>query len=234
MSTSVQRPKKLQNQKLWNPEEIIEILDIEYSRPPQQTSRSPIFELILTVLSQHTSDHNSGEAMHHLLRVFPDWQSVLNSPVSVLEEAIRPGGLAPTKSKRIHQILKEIKQLQPDFNLNFLAVQPLEEARTWLTSLPGVGPKTAACVLLFALGRPTLPVDTHVERVSKRLGLIPLKMNADKAHILLEKSVKPKDVYAYHMDLIQHGRRTCNARKPKCNECALIKKCPQNGVPIAS
>jgi len=149
MSTSVQRPKKLQNQKLWNPEEIIEILDIEYSRPPQQTSRSPIFELILTVLSQHTSDHNSGEAMHHLLRVFPDWQSVLNSPVSVLEEAIRPGGLAPTKSKRIHQILKEIKQLQPDFNLNFLAVQPLEEARTWLTSLPGVGPKTAACVAGF-------------------------------------------------------------------------------------
>jgi len=234
MTTSVQRPKKFQIQKLWKPEEIIEILDSEYSRPPQQISKSPIFELILTVLSQHTSDHNSGEAMHHLLRVFPDWQSILNSPVSALEKAIRPGGLAPTKSKRIHQILKDIKRLRPDFDLNFLADQPLEEARAWLTSLPGVGPKTAACVLLFALGRPALPVDTHVERVSKRLGLVPLKMSAEKAHTLLEKSVTPKDVYAYHMDLIQHGRRTCNARKPNCNRCALIKKCPRNGVPVMS
>ncbi len=230
MSTSVQRPKKLQNQKLWKPEEIIEILDIKYSRPPQQISNSPIFELILTVLSQHTSDHNSGEAMHHLLKTFPNWQSVLDSPVGTLEEAIRPGGLAPTKSKRIHQILTDIKRLQPDFNLDFLADQPLEEARAWLTSLPGVGPKTAACVLLFALGRPTLPVDTHVERVSKRLGLVPIKMNADKAHTLLEESVQPKDVYAYHMDLIQHGRRTCNARRPKCDQCVLVRKCPKNGV----
>ncbi|MBO40301.1 MAG: hypothetical protein CL729_02010 [Chloroflexi bacterium] len=189
-----------------------------------------MFELILTVLSQHTSDHNSGEAMHRLLEKFPSWELILSSDVAELEEAIRPGGLAPTKSKRITYILREIADRNDSFDLSFLEFIPLTEARDWLMSLPGVGPKTAACVLLFALGRPVLPVDTHVERVSKRLGLIPANMTAEKAHIKLEESVPPKDIYAYHMDLIQHGRRTCHARNPACKACPLADKCPRVGL----
>ncbi len=215
---------------LWSPREIIEILDAEYGRAPQQLSNEPVFEVVLTLLSQHTSDLNSGEAMHRLVERFPDWDAVLDAPVSEVEDAIRPGGLAPTKSKRMHALLAEIRGRRPDWDLSFLADMDLEEAKQWLTSLPGVGPKTAACVLLFSLGRPALPVDTHVERVSKRLGLVPLQMPADKAHDALEGMVEPEDVYAFHVDLIQHGRRTCHARNPKCGECALAAKCPRVGV----
>ncbi len=216
--------------KTWKPNEIIEILDEAYTRPPQQVSRDPMFELILTVLSQHTSDHNSGEAMHRLLEKFPSWELILSSDLAELEEAIRPGGLAPTKSKRITYILTEIADRNDSFDLSFLEFMPLTEARDWLMSLPGVGPKTAACVLLFALGRPVLPVDTHVERVSKRLGLIPANMTAEKAHVELEESVSSRDIYAYHMDLIQHGRRTCHARNPACETCPLRDKCPRVGL----
>lgn len=215
---------------LWEPREIIEILDAEYGRAPQQLSNEPVFELVLTLLSQHTSDLNSGEAMHRLVEAFPSWDAVLAAPVSAVEDAIRPGGLAPTKSKRMHALLAEVKARRPDWDLSLLEDMDLEEAKAWLTSLPGVGPKTAACVLLFSLGRPALPVDTHVERVSKRLGLVPIKMPADKAHAVLEAMVDGDDVYAFHVDLIQHGRRTCHARNPRCGECALAAKCPRVGM----
>ena len=217
-------------QALWSPDEIIELLDEAYGRAPQQTSDDPLFELVLTLLSQHTSDLNSGEAMHRLIERFPTWDEILDAPVSEVEDAIRPGGLAPTKSKRLVALLAEVKERRPDWDLEFLADLDLEEAKEWLTSLKGVGPKTAACVLLFALGRPALPVDTHVERVSKRLGLVPAKMPADKAHDALEAMVKPEQVYAFHVDLIQHGRRTCHARGPKCDSCVLEPKCPKVGV----
>ena len=215
---------------LWSPDEIIELLDEAYGRAPQQTSDDPLFELVLTLLSQHTSDLNSGEAMHRLIERFQTWDEILDAPVSEVEDAIRPGGLAPTKSKRLVALLAEVKERRPDWDLEFLADLDLEEAKEWLTSLKGVGPKTAACVLLFALGRPALPVDTHVERVSKRLGLVPAKMPADKAHDALEAMVKPEQVYAFHVDLIQHGRRTCHARGPKCDSCVLEPKCPKVGV----
>ncbi len=215
---------------LWEPAEIIEILDDAYGRAPQQLSHEPVFELVLTLLSQHTSDLNSGEAMHRLVEAFPHWDAVLAAPVEAVEDAIRPGGLAPTKSRRMQALLAEVKERRPDWDLHFLADMDLEEAKTWLTSLPGVGPKTAACVLLFSLGRPALPVDTHVERVSKRLGLVPAKVPADKAHAVLEAMVAPEDVYAFHVDLIQHGRRTCHARNPKCEVCPLAAKCPRIGV----
>ncbi|MCK9486538.1 MAG: endonuclease III [Dehalococcoidia bacterium] len=227
-SASVHAP--LADDDLWDPREIIEILDAEYGRTPQQISNEPVYELVLTLLSQHTSDLNSGEAMHRLVEAFPDWDAVLDAPVSEVEDAIRPGGLAPTKSKRLQALLAEVKARRPGWDLSLLEEMDLEEAKAWLTSLPGVGPKTAACVLLFSLGRPALPVDTHVERVSKRLGLVPPKMPADKAHAVLEAMVAPEDVYAFHVDLIQHGRRTCHARNPKCGECALVAKCPQVGV----
>ncbi|MDA0815381.1 MAG: endonuclease III [Chloroflexi bacterium] len=213
-----------------NTSAIIEILDEEYGRAPQQTSDDPLFELVLTLLSQHTSDLNSGEAMHRLVERFVDWDAILAAPVSEVEDAIRPGGLAPTKSKRLQALLAEVRERCPDWDLSLLGSMPLDEAKAWLTSLPGVGPKTAACVLLFALGRPALPVDTHVERVSKRLGLVPAKMPADRAHAVLEAMVEPGEVYAFHVDLIQHGRRTCHARGPKCETCALANRCPRIGV----
>ncbi len=214
----------------WTPTELIRVLDEEYGRPPAQPSRDPIFELVLTLLSQHTSDHNSGHAMHRLVERFPTPLEVMNAPVEDVEEAIRPGGLAPTKAKRLQAMLGEVHERRPDLDLEFLADLPLEEAKTWLTSLPGVGPKTAACVLLFALERPALPVDTHVERVAKRLGLVPLKMAAEKAHGALEAQLEPDEVYAFHVDLIQHGRRSCHARSPNCDECVLEPRCPRVGL----
>ncbi len=215
---------------LWSPSELIAILDEAYGRAPQQASNAPVFELVLTLLSQHTSDRNSGQAMHRLIERFPTWDAVIEAPVRDVEDAIRAGGLAPTKSKRLHALLAEVKSRVPDWDLQFLRGMPLEDAKAWLTSIVGVGPKTAACVLLFALERPALPVDTHVERVSKRLGLVPLKMPADKAHAVLEATLDADEVYAFHVDLIQHGRRTCHARGPKCDECPLKMRCPKVGV----
>ncbi|MEX2230473.1 MAG: endonuclease III [Dehalococcoidia bacterium] len=214
----------------WTPAEIIALLDQRYGRAPQQASHDPVFELVLTLLSQHTSDHNSGQAMHRLIERFPAWDDVLAAPVAEVEDAIRPGGLAPTKSKRLQELLAEVRRRAPGWDLEHLRELPLEDAKSWLTSLPGVGPKTAACVLLFALERPALPVDTHVERVAKRLGLVPPKMPADKAHAALEAMLEPDDVYAFHVDLIQHGRRTCHARRPLCEACVLEPRCPRMGV----
>jgi endonuclease-3 len=230
MTTKPARRARGKQPPLWTPAELIALLDEQYGRAPQQCSNAPVFELVLTLLSQHTSDHNSGEAMHRLVQRFPTWADVLAAPVEAVEDAIRPGGLAPTKSKRMQQLLAEVRERRPDFDLEFLRDLSLEEAKAWLTSLPGVGPKTAACVLLFALGRPALPVDTHVERVSKRLGLVPPKMPADRAHAVLEAMLEPLEVYAFHVDLIQHGRRTCHARNPQCGACVLEPRCPQVGV----
>ena len=214
----------------WQPAEAIAILDETYGRAPQQVSRAPMFELVLTLLSQNTSDRNSGQAMHRLLERFATWDDVLAAPVHDVEDAIRVGGLAPTKSRRMQELLAEVRARCPDWDLGVLRALPLEEAKAWLTSLPGVGPKTAACVLLFALGRPALPVDTHVERVAKRLGLVPAKTPADRAHAALEALLAPDEVYAFHVDLIQHGRRTCHARGPACDACPLAARCPKVGV----
>ena len=225
---STKRPPRRLGQ--WTPSELVAILDEEYGRAPQQPSGAPVTELVLTLLSQHTSDHNSGRAMHRLLERFPTWEDVIAAPTAEVEDAIRPGGLAPTKAPRLQALLAEVKERAPDFDLRELEKMPLDEAKRWLRSLPGVGPKTAACVLLFALARPALPVDTHVERVARRLGLIPRKASAEKAHDLLEAKLEPDEVYAFHIDLIQHGRRTCHARGPRCDECPLLERCPRVGV----
>ena len=215
----------------WTPSELIAILGERYGRVPQQASRAPLIELVLTLLSQHTSDHNSGRAMHQLLARFAAWDEVIEAPTAEVEDAIRAGGLAPTKSKRLQALLTEVRARTEDYDLSILETLPLDEAKRWLTSLPGVGPKTAACVLLFGLGRPALPVDTHVERVAKRLGLVPPRTPADRAHGLLEAQLAPDEVYAFHVDLIQHGRRTCHARNPRCDECPLLERCPRVGLP---
>ena len=220
------------NEPYWNINAIVITLGQYYSLAPQQTSNAPLFELVLTLLSQHTSDHNSGRAMNQLINRYDSWEEIIHTPLKNIEDAIRPGGLAPTKSKRLQKLLREVKKRQPDWNLNFLRDMSIIDAKEWLISLPGVGPKTAACVLLFALNIPALPVDTHVGSVSKRLGLANNNLSNDDLHDVLEKIVQPSQIYLFHMSLIQHGRRICHARKPECNKCPLLENCPQIGVSI--
>ena len=208
------------------PARIVEVLDGEYGTVPWRSHNEPIGELVLTLLSQNTSDANSGRAFVRLLDAFPDWQSLLDADVKAIERAIQPGGLAPTKAPRLQAMLREVWSRRESFDLSFLREWPLEEARAWLRSLPGVGPKTAACVLLFSLGRSALPVDTHVHRVAKRLGLVPEKATAEQTHDLLEPMLTPEQVYPFHIQLIKHGRRTCSAQRPKCPECPLEPECP--------
>lgn len=209
--------------------DIVRRLQEAHGAAPWRPHRDPTAELVLTILSQNTSDANSGRAFVRLLARFPDWRAVMEAPLSELVDAIQPGGLAPTKAPRIQAALREVYARTGGFDLGFLAGLPLDEARAWLRSLPGVGPKTAACVLLFSLGMPALPVDTHVHRVAIRLGLVPERTSAERAHEALERMVAPEDVYDFHVALIKHGRRTCSARRPKCDACPLRDVCPSAG-----
>jgi len=196
-------------------------LRAEYGRPVLEPHRAPLDELILTVLSQNTNDRNRDVAYGRLRERFETWDEVREAPVEEIEDAIRPGGLAPTKAVRIHEILQAF-----DDGLDWLEEAPVEEARAWLESLPGVGRKTAACVLLFSFGRPEVPVDTHVYRVGTRLGLFRPGASFDEAHDELLRLTDPDDAYEIHMLLIRHGRRTCVARAPRCAECPLRRMCP--------
>ncbi|HXK34839.1 MAG TPA: endonuclease III [Dehalococcoidia bacterium] len=211
--------------------EIIARLGDAYGIPDWRPHHDPVSELVLTILSQNTSDANSGRAFARLLQRFPTWDAVIDAPLPELIAAIQPGGLAPTKAPRIQAALRDVRDRAGGFDLSFLADLPLEEARAWLRGLHGVGPKTVACVLMFALGRPAMPVDTHVFRVAMRLGLVPERtataaMTPEKAHEMLERIVAPEDFYAFHLALIKHGRRTCTAQRPKCPQCVLRDLCP--------
>ena len=206
---------------------IINRLVKEAPLTPWRPTGDPVTELVLTLLSQNTSDTNSGRAFQQLLARYPDWDAVLASDPAELEETIRPGGLAPTKARRMRELLEQLRaRLGPEWDASLLATLPIGEAKQWLVSLPGVGPKTAACVLLFSLGRAALPVDTHVHRVSQRLGLIGAKVNAVKAHDALEAQLPPGKYYDFHVSIIRHGRRVCHARRPRCGECVLRDRCP--------
>jgi endonuclease-3 len=195
----------------------------EYGRPVLRAHRAPIDELILTVLSQNTNDRNRDVAWARLRERLPSWDAVREAPVREIEDAIRPGGLAPTKAVRIKRILEAIG----DDDLCWLEDAPLEEARDYLCDLPGVGRKTAACVLLFSFGRPEVPVDTHVYRVASRLGIIRPGASFDEAHDEMLRLVDPEDAYEVHVLLIRHGRRTCVARAPRCSGCPLRRMCPE-------
>jgi len=205
--------------------EIIRCLEAKYGR--QQRSRlDPISELVLTIISQNTSDANSRPAFGALREAFAGWQQVAEARPEEIADAIRAGGLEHIKARRIKQALSEILRQRGQLDLNFLRGMPLDEAKAWLRRLPGVGPKTAACVLLFSLDMPALPVDTHVYRVARRLGLVSAKASAESAHDILESLVPPKDVLRFHMVLIEHGRRQCTARRPDCPQCPLLEGCP--------
>lgn len=215
--------------------EVIARLADAYGITPWRPHHDPVSELVLTMLSQNTSDVNSGRAFARLLERFPSWDAVIDAPLPELIAAIQPGGLAPTKAPRIQAALRDVRERAGGFDLRLLGDLPLEAARAWLRSLHGVGPKTVACVLLFALGRPAMPVDTHVFRVATRLALIPERagkaaMTAEKAHDLLEAAVAPEDFYAFHIGLIKHGRRVCAAQRPRCGECVLRDLCPSAGT----
>jgi endonuclease-3 len=190
-------------------------------------SETPIDELIATILSQHTSDVNTARAFASLRARFREWDAVVAAPVEEVAESIRSGGLSNIKAPRIQAVLREVETRIGGFDLRFLQSMPIGEAREWLTTLPGVGPKTAACVLLFSLGMPALPVDTHVHRVAVRIGLVPEGTPAERTWQPLEAALggTGQEVYALHMSLILHGRRTCTARRPRCGECPVMDDC---------
>jgi endonuclease-3 len=202
-------------------------LRAHYGEPEQRPLQDPLSELIQTVLSQNTADVNSDRAFASLVERFGgDWEAVRAAPTSVVADAIRIGGLAEIKAARIKAILDAIAERCGELDLTFLRDVPLNEGRGFLRSLGGVGPKTAACVLLFSCGKPAMPVDTHVHRVSLRLGLVPAKATAEQAHALLEEATDPDQVYAVHMLLIRHGREICKAQRPRCPACPVLDLCP--------
>lgn len=207
---------------------IRETLEEHYGRPQWAGREKVLDELILTILSQNTAARNCREAFARLRERFPTWEDVRLAPVSEIADAIRPGGLANTKSPRIRMILGAIRDRHGSLDLEWLADVPDSEAMEFLMGFRGVGRKTAACTLMFALNRPILPVDTHVHRVAMRLGLIP-KVDADTAHDLLQEVVPPEDVYSFHVNMVSHGREICHARGPECPMCPLKCECDYYG-----
>ena len=209
-----------------SPSDVLARLRPRYGALTWRPHGDALTELVLTILSQHTNDTNSGRAFTSLQRVYPTWDEVLAADPVAMADSIRSGGLANQKAPRIRQVLGRIKEECGGWDLGFLRDLPLEEAKAWLRALPGVGPKTAACVLMFALGRPALPVDTHVYRVARRLGLIDARVTPEQAHARLEAIVPPEETYAFHIALIKHGRYVCTARNPACGDCPLNDVCP--------
>ena len=207
-------------------EQILRLLSGEYGKRRWHPWQSPIVVLVQTILSQNTSDRNSGRAFEQLLASFGGWEDMANASVGEISHSIKAGGLGEVKARYIKQALEEIRRRRCGFELDFLKQMSVDEARDWLKQLPGVGMKTASCVLLFSLGMPALPVDTHVFRVARRLRLIDSRVSVEKAHKLLEGFVPPKDVYQFHVLLIEHGRKICKAQRPRCDRCMLQELCP--------
>jgi endonuclease-3 len=206
---------------------VADILEETYGPFTLHPDGDALAQLIGTILSQHTSDINTARSFASLRKTFPTWDDVVQTEPSNVVESIRSGGLANSKGPRIQHVLAEIHERTGSYSLDELSDMPVEDARSWLVSLHGVGPKTAACVLLFALGRPAMPVDTHVHRISQRLGFVGVKVNAEQTEQVLEELLggDPQQVYAFHKGLIAHGKTVCKARAPRCSECPLKDQC---------
>jgi endonuclease III len=220
---------------------VYELLVRTYGEPRNEPDYDPLGGLIGTILSQHTSDINSGRAYKQLVATFPTWEGVRDAPTDKIVEAIKCGGLANIKSVRIQDVLFTLTEQQQELGETKSLTQYLyeeltrrstEEAVRYLRELPGVGPKTAACVLMFHLDRPAFPIDTHVWRTTRRLGLLGPNVSVDLAHTFFTKITPPEWVYPLHVNLIQHGRQICHAQRPKCNQCSLFSECAYVGSVI--
>ena len=196
-----------------------------YGEPIWRNPLPAIDELVSTILSQNTNDINRDRAFNFLRAKFPTWEQVRDANTSDVIDAIRPAGLANQKGPRIQQVLRSITEERGNLDLSFLADLPEDEAKAWLTKFNGVGPKTAAIVLCFSLGKAAFPVDTHVYRVTGRIGLRPEKMTVEQAHPHLENLFPPETYYAAHLNIIRLGREICTARRPFCEKCPIIMLC---------
>ena len=217
---------------------VYDILLATYGEPVNEPDYDPLGGLVGTILSQHTSDINSGRAYQQLVATFPTWEIVRDAPTDEVAKAIRSGGLANVKAPRIQDVLQTLTEQQgeqggkktlAEYLYDELAKRETEEAWRYLQKLPGVGPKTAACVMMFNLDRPSFPIDTHVHRTSQRLGLILPNVNADKAHVIFARVLPPEWVYPLHVSLIRHGREVCHAQRPACSSCTLYSECAYAG-----
>lgn len=204
---------------------ILDLLVDTYGQPVWREPLPPVDELVSTILSQNTNDINRDRAFLSLKQHYQDWEAVMNAPEADIIDAIRIAGLANQKGPRIKAVLNQIYLETGSLDLTFLANLPLEEARAWLLRFKGVGRKTAAIVLQFSLNRPAFPVDTHIYRVTGRLGMRPPSMNVEKTHDLMEELIDPADYYAGHLSLIRLGRETCHPRKPDCPYCPVRELC---------
>ena len=196
-----------------------------FGEPIWRNPLPAIDELVSTILSQNTNDINRDRGFNALRAKFPTWEEVRDAKAEDVITAIKPAGLANQKGPRIQQVLRAVTEERGSLNLDFLVAMPVDEARAWLTKFNGVGPKTAAIVLCFSLNMPAFPVDTHIYRVSGRIGLRPETMTVEQAHPYLESIFPPETYYAGHLNLIRLGREICGARKPNCPQCPIIKLC---------
>jgi endonuclease-3 len=193
---------------------------------PEHRRLPAIDELVMTVLSQNTSDVNTGRAYRAMRERYPQWREVMEADTAELVDVLRPGGLANQKAPRIQAILRELDGSEHGLDLEWLGGRGPGEALEYLTALPGVGAKTASCVLLFSFEMPVMPVDTHIHRIALRLGLIDAGVSAEAAHPILTAMTPPHRMLEAHLLLIAHGRTTCKARRPLCGECVLLDLCP--------
>jgi len=204
---------------------VAHILEEEYGRKKWRQRGTALDSLIGTILSQNTTDTNSGRAFEQLKATYDDYEAVMNAPEAELSEVIRVAGLANQKGPRIQRSLRKIMEERGELDLEFLGQMDADDARDWLTSIKGVGLKTASIVICFGFQGKAFPVDTHVNRVSQRIGFTPPGTTPEKAHYIMEEIVPPKDHFAFHIQLIQHGRALCKARNPRCEQCPLVAHC---------
>jgi endonuclease-3 len=208
---------------------VLRRLDTHFGERTWHQSNEGLDELVQTILSQSTTDANSGRAFANLQQRYFDWNDVRHAPFDELVDVIRVAGLARNKAKHIQKLLEYLFHTTGRYSIDHLTEMPTDDAFKWLINIPGVGPKTAACTLMFAYGMPFMPVDTHVGRVSARLGIVDTT-NAEKAHHILHHAIPDHEKYAYHVHLIHLGRQICQARTPRCHQCPLTDFCPKIDV----